>query len=39
MLEEDPELGHGRAVDDLHQLGDIHILITAVALERHVALV
>ena len=39
VLEEDPELGHRCSVDDLHELGHLHVLIALEALVGHVALV
>lgn len=39
VLEEDPEFGHCRTVDHLHQLRNVHVLVALEALVRHVALV
>ena len=38
MLEEYPEFGHCCTIDDLHQLRNIHILITLEAFVRHMTL-
>jgi len=39
VLEEYPEPGHCSAVDDLHQLGNVHVLVALETLVSHVALV
>lgn len=38
VLEEYPKLSHCCAVDDLHQLGNIHILIALETFVRHMTL-
>ena len=38
MFEEHPEPSHCSTVNDLHQLSDVHILITLETLVSHVAL-
>lgn len=39
VLEEHPEPGHSSTVDDLHQLGNVHVLVALETLVSHVALV
>ena len=39
VLKEHPEASHGCTIDDLHELGDIHIPVALIGLVWHVALV